>query len=873
MANAAIEWTQMAEKALSDAFTLAKERGNGFVSSLHLGLALFSDPKEMGARVAAKAGANPQSVQRQFSDKVAKLPAQSPAPPKPAASPDLQQVLNAVEHKRQELGDALVAVDHFILCLHEGREAATILDGNGLSRKTLERVIMELRGGKKITSKFQEGNYEALNKYATDLTKQAEEGKLDPVIGRDEEIRRTIRVLSRRTKNNPVLIGEAGVGKTAIAEGIAQRIVAGDVPENLATSRIYSLDMGALIAGASHRGEFEERLKSVLNEVKENKDKIILFIDEIHLVLGAGKMEGSMDAANLLKPMLARGELRTIGATTLEEYRKYMEKDAAFERRFQPVYVNEPSVPDTVSILRGLKERYERFHKVEISDAALVSAAQLADRYITTRFLPDKAIDLVDEACANTRVQLDSRPEEVDILDRKKRQLEIELKALEKEKDTKTRERVVAARKELQKIKEQLAPLEARYESEHRIVGELNDLQAAMDDKKLKLQRAERGGDMERAADLKYNVIPDLQQKIDAAREKVKEEQRHGLVHNVVNEDDIANIVSRWTGIPVSKINQSDRDRLLSLAEALHKRVKGQDEAVDRVAEAVLRSRAGLSRRNRPTASFLFLGPTGVGKTELAKALAAELFDSEKHMVRIDMSEYMESHAVARMIGAPPGYVGHEEGGQLTEPVRRRPHSVVLFDEVEKAHAQVFNVLLQVLDDGRLTDSHGRTVDFSNTVIIMTSNLGSMHLLTPQTGTTTWDEMKSRVLGEVRKFFKPEFLNRLDDIVMFRRLTTEQLHDIVDLTLADVNSRLTEEEIVIQATPAAKNVILSEGHDPDYGARPMKRWVEHHIVTHISRMIIAGDLPEKSIVTVSLRPGTESSLDFFVKPNPAATVV
>jgi len=858
------EWTQMAQEALSDAIQFAKDRSHGFVAPSHLGLALFKDTNGMGARVARKAGASPDALVTQFTDKMRQVPAQSPAPESPSPNQDLMRVVNTVEQLRVKMEDSLVAVDHFLLALFEAKEAADILERNGLNKKTMERVVGELRKGKKITSKFQEQTYEALSKYAIDLNKQAEDGKLDPVIGRDDEIRRTIRVLSRRTKNNPVLIGEPGVGKTAVVEGIAQRIVRGDVPDSL-SARIYSLDMGALIAGASYQGEFEERLKSVLNEVKENQDKIILFIDEIHLVMGAGRSSsGAMDAANLLKPLLARGELRTIGATTLEEYRKYIEKDAAFERRFQPVTVNEPSVPDCVSILRGLKDRYEAHHGVRIADGALVLAAQLADRYITSRFLPDKAIDLVDEACANTRVQLDSRPEQLDALERRKRQLEIELKALEREKDQRSKERTVAVKAEMQKVDEELGPLQARYDAERQSVHRVQDLKQRLEEKKTKLARAEREGNMELAADLKYNVIPLLQDQIRSAQQHMEQEKASHMLQEVVEDEDIANVVSRWTGIPVAKLTQSERARLINLSECLHRRVKGQDEAVDRVAEAILRSRAGLARRGRPTGSFLFLGPTGVGKTELAKALAEEMFDNEKHIVRLDMSEFMEQHSVARLIGAPPGYVGHEDAGQLTEPIRRRPHSVVLLDEVEKAHPQVFNVLLQVLDDGRLTDNKGRTVDFSNTIVIMTSNLGSTHLLNAPTSPTLMESTRNKVMAEVRQFFRPEFLNRLDDVVLFKSLGFSELHAIVDSTLADVNARLGEKRIAVQASPGAKDFVLEQAYDPDYGARPIKRWVERHLVTELSRLIISGALPDDSDVTVNVNDG-KSKLTFSVK--------
>jgi len=858
------EWTQAAEKAIQDAMQFAKDRAHGFVAPGHLGLALFSDTNAMGARVARKLGAAPETIMQKFTDLVRKVPSQTPAPDQPSPNQDLYKIINTAEQKRVKLEDSLVAVDHFLLSLHDVRDTADVLNSVGINASAMERGIMEMRQGKKVTTKFQEQNYEALSKYAIDLNKLAEEGKLDPVIGRDDEIRRTIRVLSRRTKNNPVLIGEPGVGKTAIAEGIAQRIVRGDVPETL-NARIYSLDMGALIAGASYRGEFEERLKSVLKEVSSNQDKIILFIDEIHLVLGAGKTDGAMDAANLLKPLLARGELRTIGATTLEEYRKYIEKDAAFERRFQPVQVAEPSVPDCISILRGLKERYENHHGVQISDGALVLAAQLADRYITNRFLPDKAIDLVDEACANTRVQLDSRPEQIDTLERRKRQLEIEIKALEREKDDRSVARLKTVRGEIQKINEELGPLVSRYDEEKNRVSRVQELKQKLEEKKTKLMIAERSNDVELAADLKYNVIPMIQESIRSANEAAEAAKKtNQLLQENVGEDDIANVVSRWTGIPVSKLTQTERERLIKLGECLHERVKGQDEAVQRVAEAILRSRAGLARRGRPAGSFLFLGPTGVGKTELAKALAAELFDDERHIVRLDMSEYMESHAVARLIGAPPGYIGHDDGGQLTEPIRRRPHSVILFDEVEKAHPQVYNVLLQVLDDGRLTDSRGRTVDFSNTVIIMTSNLGSQHLLNAPTSPSLMEATRAKVMTEVRKYFRPEFLNRLDDTVLFTSLGFGELHAIVDASIVDINKRLEDKGINIRASDRAKDYVLEQAYDPDYGARPIKRWVERHITTELSRMLISGTLADHSDVTVNVND-QKTKLTFSVK--------
>jgi ATP-dependent Clp protease ATP-binding subunit ClpB len=855
------EWTQAASDLMSRTVALARKKSSGYLDPAHLAYTMFEDDNSLASRVLRKL--NAANVKEALEARVDAIPTQAPAPAQPRPNSDMMRVLNTAEQERVALGDTLVAADHFLLALHESKEVGKILDAAGADKKAIRTTLMEMRKGKKITSDFQDDNYESLNKYAVDLCKQAEEGKLDPVIGRAEEILRTIRVLSRRTKNNPVLIGEPGVGKTAIVEGIAQQVVRGDVPDTLSGIRIFSLDMGALIAGAKYRGEFEERLKAVLNEVKESDSKIILFIDEIHLVLGAGKGDGAMDAANLLKPLLARGELRTIGATTLEEYRQYVEKDAAFERRFMPVYVNEPTVEECTSILRGLKDRYEQHHGVQIKDKAVVVAAQLANRYITNRFLPDKAIDLIDEACANVRVTLTSRPAEIEALERKRQQLEIEEKALQRDKDKSSQTRLKDVKAEIQKINEDLGPLIEKYEQERGRIDELQATQAKLDEKKVKLERAERMHDMETAADLKYNVIPIIQDRIRSLKEEI-ERQKATMLQATVTEQDIAAVVSRWTGIPVSKLSQTDRERLLHLADHLHRRVKGQDEAVNRVADAILRSRAGLARTNRPTGSFLFLGPTGVGKTELAKAVASELFDDHKYMVRLDMSEYMEQHSVARLIGAPPGYVGHEEGGQLTEPVRRRPHTVILLDEVEKAHPNVFNVLLQVLDDGRLTDSHGRTVDFCNTIIIMTSNLGAQYLHNMGSSPKAYESAQSQVMAEVRKFFRPEFVNRLDDIVLFRSLTQDEMAGIIDLIIEELNGRLKDQLITVTLTGEAKRFILEAAFDAEMGARPLRRWVEKNITTELSRMIIAQELPQNSTVKLTVN-STQSKLAFSVK--------
>lgn len=849
------KFTQKSLQAVQGCEKTAIEYGNQEIVQEHLLYALLTQEDSLILKLMEKMGLNKNLVVNRVEEAIGKRPKVQGG--QPYVGQELNNTLIHAEDEAKQMGDEYVSVEHLFLAMmkYASRDMKALFRELGLTRDGFLQALSTVRGNQRVTSDNPEDTYDTLNKYGADLVERAREQKLDPVIGRDSEIRNLIRILSRKTKNNPVLIGEPGVGKTAVVEGLAQRIVRGDVPEGLKEKTIFSLDMGALVAGAKYRGEFEERLKAVLEEVKNSDGRILLFIDELHTIVGAGKTDGAMDAGNMLKPMLARGELHCIGATTLDEYRQYIEKDAALERRFQPVMVEEPTVEDAISILRGLKERYEVFHGVKIMDGALVAAATLSDRYISDRFLPDKAIDLVDEACALIKTELDSMPAELDELQRKIMQLEIEEAALKKEDDRLSRERLEHLQQELAELREEFAGKKAQWDNEKVGVERVQKLREEIEQVNKEIEKAQHSYDLERAAELQYGRLPQLQKQLEEEEEKVKDEDL-SLVHESVTDEEIGRIVSRWTGIPVAKLNESERSKTLHLGEELHKRVIGQDEGVELVTEAIIRSKAGIKDPTKPIGSFLFLGPTGVGKTELAKALAESLFDDENSMVRIDMSEYMEKYSVSRLIGAPPGYVGYDEGGQLTEAVRRKPYSVVLFDEIEKAHPDVFNVLLQVLDDGRITDSQGRTVDFKNTILIMTSNIGSAYLLEgiDEQGNISVESQKA-VMNDLRAHFRPEFLNRLDETIMFRPLTKDNIYDIIDLLVADVNKRLKEKEISIALTEAAKNYIVDGGYDPMYGARPLKRYLQKHVETLAAKLMLQGNVGAQDTIVIDVADG------------------
>ena len=848
-------YTQKSLEAVQNAQQLALQNGHQQMDQIHLLVALLRQEGGLIPQLLRKMDVTVESLEAAAIAELNKLPRVSGSREADRfyVTADTDAAFTAAQNQAQSMRDEFVSVEHLFLgLLDTARDGVKrLIDLYRITKEGALQALQSVRGNQRVTTDNPEGTYDALEKYGTDLVKRAREQKQDPVIGRDEEIRNVVRILSRKTKNNPVLIGEPGVGKTAIAEGLAQRIVKKDVPKSLQDKTIFSLDMGALIAGAKYRGEFEERLKAVLNEVKESDGKIILFIDELHTIVGAGKTEGSMDAGNLLKPMLARGELHCIGATTLDEYRQYIEKDAALERRFQPVLVNEPTVEDTIAILRGLKERYEVFHGVKIADPAIIAAATLSNRYITDRFLPDKAIDLIDEACAEIRTEMDSMPTELDAVSRKIIQMEIEEAALKKEEDALSKGRLSELQKELAEERDRFNAMKAQWENEKHAIEHVQQLREQLEDLHRQIEAAEQQYDLEKAAELKYGRLPQLQKHLQVEEAKAANAKENSLLADRVTDEEIAKIVERWTGIPVSRLVQGEREKLLHLDETLHKRVVGQEEAVRSVTEAIQRSRAGIQDPNRPIGSFLFLGPTGVGKTELAKTLAQALFDDENNLVRIDMSEYMEKFSVSRLIGAPPGYVGYEEGGQLTEAVRRKPYSVVLFDEVEKAHPDVFNVLLQVLDDGRITDSQGRTVDFKNTILILTSNLGSEYLLSGIGADGSIDETaKSQVEALLRRSFRPEFLNRLDEIVFYKPLTKENVTKIIDLQIAKLNSRLEAQQIRCELTAAAKTAIVDAAYDPQYGARPLRRYVQHTVETMLSKKLLAGEILPGTTVTV-----------------------